>query len=104
MLNNAEKQNELNNTYIEKLKLKDERQLKKMLDTLEKEVLKITLEQARLKSKLDDKIKKGHFIKDELMERWRTPNSNLLKAIDEVKNGEVETFSSHKEAMEFLNA
>ncbi|EAJ7133481.1 hypothetical protein AB709_07880 [Campylobacter jejuni] len=82
-----EKQNNLDNIYIEKLKTKSERQLKVMLDTLEKETIKIQAEKAKLENKLKDKIKKGHFIKDALMEKWRTPNPELLEAIEEIKSG-----------------
>ncbi|WP_265607346.1 hypothetical protein, partial [Campylobacter jejuni] len=66
---------------IEKLKTKSERQLKVMLDTLEKETIKIQAEKAKLENKLKDKIKKGHFVKDALME-------NDLKA-KEQKNNEI---------------
>lgn len=82
-----DKQDNLDYIYIEKLKTKSERQLKVMLDTLEKETIKIQAEKAKLESKLKDKIKKGHFIKDALMEKWRTPNAELLEAIEEIKNG-----------------
>ena len=90
--------------YIEKLKAKSERQLKVMLDTLEKEEIKIKAEQTRLENKLKDKIKKGHFIKDILIEKWRTPSEQLSQAINEVKNNEVISFENHKDAMEYLNA
>uniref|UniRef100_UPI002242B337 hypothetical protein n=1 Tax=Campylobacter jejuni TaxID=197 RepID=UPI002242B337 len=73
--------------YIEKLKTKSERQLKVMLDTLEKETIKIQAEKAKLENKLKDKIKKGHFVKDALMEKWRTHISELLEAMQELKNG-----------------
>lgn len=100
-------QNKIDNTdyiYIEKLKAKSERQLKVMLDTLEKEAIKIKAEQTRLENKLKDKIKKGHFIKDALIEKWKTPSEQLLQAINEVKNNEVISFENHKDAMEYLNA
>ena len=73
--------------YIEKLKNKSERQLQTMLNNIEKEALKIELEKSKLENKLKDKIKKGHFIKDALMERWRKPNNDLLEAMQEIKNG-----------------
>lgn len=73
--------------YIEKLKSKSERQLQTMLNNLEKEALKIELEKSKLENKLKDKIKKGHFIKDALMERWRKPNNDLLEAMQELENG-----------------
>ncbi|WP_265611668.1 hypothetical protein, partial [Campylobacter jejuni] len=73
-----EKQDNLDYIYIEKLKTKSERQLKVMLDTLEKETIKIQAEKAKLENKLKDKIKKGHFVKDALMEKWRTPSAELL--------------------------
>lgn len=74
-------------TYIERLKTKSERQLKTMLDTLEKEAVKIKAEQSRLQIRLNEKIKKGHFVKDALMEKWRTPSPELLEAIKEIENG-----------------
>ncbi|WP_265607345.1 hypothetical protein [Campylobacter jejuni] len=40
-----------------------------------------------LENKLKDKIKKGHFVKDALMEKWRTPSAELLEAMKELKNG-----------------
>lgn len=90
--------------YIEKLKEKSERQLKIMLDTLEKETIKIAAEKTRIENKLKEKIKKSHFVKDALMEKWRTPSKELLEAINEVKNNEVISFDNHKDAMEYLNA
>jgi hypothetical protein len=90
--------------YIEKLKEKSERQLKVMLDTLEKETIKIAAEKTRIENKLKEKIKKSHFVKDALMEKWRTPSKELLEAIKEVKNNEVISFDNHKDAMEYLNA
>ena len=90
--------------YIEKLKEKSERQLKVMLDTLEKETIKITAEKTKIENKLKEKIKKSHFVKDALMEKWRTPSKELLEAINEVKNNEVISFDNHKDAMEYLNA
>ncbi|EKH9391086.1 hypothetical protein PIF23_001722 [Campylobacter jejuni] len=82
-----EKQDNSDYIYIEKLKTKSERQLKVMLDTLEKETIKIQAEKAKLESKLKDKIKKGHFVKDALMEKWRTPSAELLEAMQELENG-----------------
>ncbi|EAV9735610.1 hypothetical protein FSE31_09680, partial [Campylobacter coli] len=70
-----EKQDNLDYIYIEKLKTKSERQLKIMLDNLEKEIIKIQAEKTKLENKLKDKIKKGHFVKDALMEKWRTPSA-----------------------------
>lgn len=90
--------------YIEKLKEKSERQLKVMLDTLEKETIKIAAEKTRIENKLKEKIKKSHFVKDALMEKWRTPSKELLEAINEVKNNEVISFDNLKDAMEYLNA
>ncbi|WP_265611676.1 hypothetical protein, partial [Campylobacter jejuni] len=55
--------------------------------TLEKETIKIQAEKAKLENKLKDKIKKGHFVKDALMEKWRTPSAELLEAMQELKNG-----------------
>ena len=74
--------------YIEKLKEKSERQLKVILDNLEKETIKIAAEKTRIENKLKEKIKKSHFVKDALMEKWRTPSKELLEAIDGA--GEVE--------------
>lgn len=56
------------------LNFKSERQLKVMLDTLEKEALKITAEKTRIENKLKEKIKKSHFVKDTLMKKWRLVN------------------------------
>ncbi|HEC1728225.1 TPA: hypothetical protein R1703_001354 [Campylobacter lari] len=97
-----QKQDNLDYLYIEKLKTKSERQLKVMLDTLEKETIKITAEKAKLENKLKEKIKKGHFIKDALMEKWRTPSKELLEAMQEVKNGETTTYNSIDEMMKDL--
>ena len=89
--------------YIEKLKAKNERQLKVMLDTLEKEAIKIKIEQTKLENKLKDKIKKCHFVKDILMERWRQPSQELLEAIKEVENGETTIYDSVDDMMKDLN-
>lgn len=97
-----EKQDNSDYIYIEKLKTKSERQLKVMLDTLEKETIKIQAEKAKLENKLKDKIKKGHFVKDALMEKWRTPGAELLEAIEEVKRGETTTYNSVEEMMKDL--
>lgn len=98
------KQDKADYAFIEKLKTKSEKQLKTMLDTLEKEASKIEAEKSKLEFRLKEKIKKGHFIKDALMEKWRTPSEELLEAIKEVEKGETVSFDSHKEAMEYLNA
>ncbi|MFG5117043.1 hypothetical protein O8I41_07845 [Campylobacter lari] len=101
-----QKQEDLDYLYIEKLKTKSERQLKVMLDTLEKEIVKIQAEKTKLDKKFENRlkyrIKKGHFIKDALMEKWRTPNKELLEAIQEVKNGETTTYNSIDEMMKDL--
>lgn len=99
-----EKQDNLDNIYIEKLKTKSERQLKIMLDTLEKEAEKIKAEKTKLEDKLKEKIKKGHFVKDAIMDKWRTPSEELLEAIEGVKRGDVISFATHQEAMDYLNA
>ncbi|HEC1770841.1 TPA: hypothetical protein R1738_001442 [Campylobacter lari] len=78
-MSTQQKQEDLDYLYIEKLKTKSERQLKVMLDTLEKEIVKIQAEKTKLENKLKDKIKKEHFIKDALMEKWRTPSKELLE-------------------------
>lgn len=75
-----------------------------MLDTLEKEAEKIKVEKSKLEDKLKEKIKKGHFVKDALMEKWCTPSPQLLEAIKEVERGEVVSFDNHQEAMDYLNA
>lgn len=98
------KQDNTDYAYIEKLKTKSERQLKTMLDTLEKEAEKIKAEKIKLEDKLKEKIKKGHFVKDALMEKWRTPSAELLEAIKEVERGEVVSFDNHQQAMDYLNA
>lgn len=99
-----EKQDKLDYAYIEKLGKKSERQLTKILNTLDKEIIKITIEKEKIERKLNEKIKKKHFVKDALMEKWRTPSEELLEAINEVKNNEVISFENHKDAMEYLNA
>lgn len=81
------KQDKLDYAYIEKLGKKSERQLIKMLNALDKEIIKITIEKAKIESKLKEKIKKKHFVKDVLISQWRTPNDELLEAINEIKNG-----------------
>ncbi|EAK0794222.1 hypothetical protein I9T54_00020 [Campylobacter peloridis] len=101
-----QKQEDLDYLYIEKLKTKSERQLKVMLDTLEKEIVKIQAEKTKLDKKFENRlkyrIKKGHFIKDALMEKWRTPSKELLEAMQEVKNGETTTYNSIDEMMKDL--
>ena len=98
------KQDDLDYAYIKKLKTKSEKQLKVMLDTLEKKAIKITAEKVKLENNLKETIKRGHFIKDALMERWRTPSKELLEAIKEVERGEVVSFDNHQQAMDYLNA
>lgn len=98
------KQDNADYAYIEKLKTKSERQLKVMLDTLAKETIKIKAEKSKLEDRLREKIKKEHFIKDALMEKWRTPSPELLEAIKEVERGEVISFDNHQQAMDYLNA
>lgn len=98
-----QKQEALDYAYIAKLKTKSERQLKTMLDTIEKEAEKIQAEKTRLEDKLKEKIKKGHFVKDALMEKWRTPSPQLSRAIQEVENGEIISCENHQQAMEYLN-
>ena len=82
-----EKQDKLDYAYIEKLGKKSERQLTKILNTLDKEIIKITIEKEKIERKLNEKIKKKHFVKDVLMEKWRTPSEELLEAIKEIENG-----------------
>lgn len=98
------KQNASDCAYIEKLKTKNEKQLKMLLESLEKEIKKIETEKTKIENKLKNKIKKEHFIKDAIMEKWRTPNAELLSAIKEVENGEVVSFDTHQQAMDYLNA
>ena len=66
-------------------KTKSEKELRKMLDSIEEEQTEL--------------IKKGHFIKDALMEKWRTPSEELLEAIEEVKRGETYKCSSGQEML-----
>lgn len=96
------KQDNADYAYIEKLRTKSERQLKIMLDILEKETIKIKAEKTKLEDKLKEKIKKGHFVKDALMEKWRTPSAELLEAIKEVERGETTTYDSVDEMMKDL--
>lgn len=96
------KQDNADYAFIEKLKTKSERQLKTMLDTLEKETTRIEAEKSKLEFRLKEKIKKGHFIKDALMEKWRTPSDELLEAIKEVERGETTIYNSVDEMMKDL--
>ncbi|MCI5633765.1 hypothetical protein [Helicobacter sp.] len=80
-----EKQEKLDYAYIAELKTKSEKELRKMLDSIEEEQTEL--------------IKKGHFIKDALMEKWRTPSEELLEAIEEVKRGETYKCSSGQEML-----
>lgn len=100
--NTQTKQDNADYAYIEKLKTKTERQLKTMLDTLEKEAMKLKAEKTKIDDKIKEKIKKGHFIKDALMEKWQTPSKELLEAIEEVKRGETTTYDSVDEMMKDL--
>lgn len=88
--------------YIHKLQSKNERQLKTMLDALNREITKIKAEQFRLETKLKEKIKKEHFVKDAIMEKWRTPSAELLEAIREVENGEVTRYTNIEEMIKDL--
>lgn len=65
--------------YIYKLQAKNERQLKIMLDSLEKEITKIKAEKTKLESKLKEKVKRGHFLKNALIERLKTPSIGVLE-------------------------
>lgn len=98
------KQDHLDYAYIEKLKAKNERQLIAMNNTIEKEIVKLKAEKARIDNKLYEKSRKKHFIKDAIMEKWREPSKELLEAIQEVKKGEVISFDNHQQAMDYLNA
>ena len=64
------KTNNANYVYIEKLKQKSERQLKTMLDNIEKNEIKLEAEQTRLKNKLQKEIEKKNIIKKLLIEKW----------------------------------
>ncbi|ANV97649.1 hypothetical protein BBW65_01980 [Helicobacter enhydrae] len=97
------RQDTLDQAYIEKLRTKNEKQLKGMMDALEKETMKINAEKKRIENKLNNRIRKKHFIQDALMEKWRTPSARLLNAIEEVERGEVVSFENHQQAMEYLN-
>ena len=95
------RQKEANEAYIKKLETKSERQLKTMLDILEKEVKKIEAEKLKLEAKKKDKIDKGHFIKDALMEKWRN-SQEILEAKKEVERGETTTYNNVDEMMKDL--
>ena len=62
---------------IENLKQKSERQLKAMLDNIEKNEIKLEAEQTRLKNKLQKEIKKKIIIKKLLTEKWNIEESEL---------------------------
>lgn len=62
---------------IENLKQKSERQLKAMLDNIEKNEIKLEAEQTRLKNKLQKEIKKKIIIKKLLTEKWNMEESEL---------------------------
>ena len=98
----TERQDKLDYDYIDKLKGKSERQLKTMLDSLGKQKTKLMTEQTKLQNRINDKIKKEHFIKDALMEKWRTPSKEFLEAIKEVQSGQTTTYNSVDEMMRDL--
>lgn len=62
---------------IEKLNQKSERQLKTMLDNIEKNEIKLEAEQTRLKNKLQKEIKKKIIIKKILTKKWNIEESEL---------------------------
>ena len=62
---------------IEKLNQKSERQLKAMLDNIEKNEIKLEAEQTRLKNKLQKEIKKKIIIKKLLTAKWNMEESEL---------------------------
>lgn len=62
---------------IEKLNQKSERQLKAMLDNIEKNEIKLEAEQTRLKNKLQKEIKKKIIIKKLLTAKWNIEESEL---------------------------
>ena len=97
-----ESQEALDYAYIEELKTKSEKQLRIMLDNIDEEIEKTQAEKARIENKLKETIKKGHFVKDVLMEKWRTPRESLLNAIKEIENGECETYDTVEEAIEAM--
>lgn len=88
--------------YINKLQTKNEKQLKSMLNTLNQEIIRIKAEQLKLENKLKEKIKKEHFVKDAIMEKWRTPSAELLEAIKEVENGETTRYNNVEEMIKDL--
>ena len=98
----TEQQDRLDYDYIDKLKGKSERQLKTMLDSLGKQKTKLMTEQTKLQNRINDKIKKEHFVKDALMEKWRMPSKELLEAIKEVQSGQTTTYNSVDEMMRDL--
>lgn len=65
-----EKQNDLDYTFIEKLKTKNEKQLIIMLDVLEKEITKIKAEKTKLENKLNDILNKETLIKEAICKKW----------------------------------
>ena len=73
-----------------------------MLNTLNQEIIRIKAEQLKLENKLKEKIKKEHFVKDAIMEKWRTPSAELLEAIKEVENGETTRCNNVEEMIKDL--
>ena len=64
-------------TQIEKINQKSERQLKEMLENIEKNEIKLEAEQTRLKNKLQKEIKKKIIIKKLLTAKWNMEESEL---------------------------
>ena len=89
--------------YIEKLKDKSERQLLNLKESIKKRLIKIEAEKEKLDLQFQENLKKEHFVKDALMDLWRTPNQELLKAIEEVQKGEVETYKNYDEYERAMN-
>ena len=71
-----------------------ERELRKKLSAVESKELKFTSELKKLKSQIKLNAEQKYLIQDAIMEKWRQPSNELLQAISEVENGEVETYET----------
>lgn len=70
------------NDYIKKVNDKNERQLKVMLDTLEKGISKTKAEQKRLENRLKEQIEKVHCIKDVIMKKLKNQSDRILETTE----------------------
>ncbi|KAA3684592.1 hypothetical protein [Campylobacter fetus] len=80
-----------------------ERKLFNALNNTRATIAKIKTEKEKIEKKLDDYLEREKIIKIVLANKIM-PSEELKRAIKEVENGEVETFTSHDEAMGYLNA